>query len=116
LLFGKDETILTVIPHHKTDLILRRNNLERYDDRDDVRTNLIESYDRFIAFGQKHLSDPFYLEGVQRISVLDKIMREIASGAFLDCENPLSESLYPFIGLALCLEPVSSLHGIGNDC
>jgi ATP-dependent DNA helicase RecG len=36
LLFGKDETILSAIPHHKTDLILRRQNLDRYDDRDDV--------------------------------------------------------------------------------
>jgi ATP-dependent DNA helicase RecG len=86
LLFGKDETILSVIPHHKTDLILRRDNLDRYDDRDDVRTNLIESYDRIIAFGQKHLSDPFYLEGTQRISVRDKIMREIASNILIHRE------------------------------
>ena len=60
LLFGKDETNLSVIPHHKTDLILRRENLDRFDDRDDVRTNLIESYDRIITFGQKYPSDPFY--------------------------------------------------------
>ena len=86
LLFGKDETILSVIPHHKTDLILRRENLDRYDDRDDVRTNLIESYDRIIAFGQKHLSDPFYLEGTQRISARDKIMREIASNILIHRE------------------------------
>ncbi|MBP7554309.1 MAG: putative DNA binding domain-containing protein [Spirochaetes bacterium] len=86
LLFGKDETILSVIPHHKTDLILRRENLDRYDDRDDVRTNLIESYDRIIAFAQKHLPDPFYLEGVQRISVRDKIFREIASNILIHRE------------------------------
>src|SRR3989339_226029 len=29
LLFGKDETILSVLPHYKTDLILRRVNLKR---------------------------------------------------------------------------------------
>lgn len=46
LLFGKDETILSVLPHHKTDCIYRVKNLDRYDDRDDVRTNLIESFDR----------------------------------------------------------------------
>lgn len=86
LLFGKDETILSVIPHHKTDLILRRENLDRYDDRDDVRTNLIESYDRIIAFAQKHLPDPFYLEGVQRISIRDKIFREIASNILIHRE------------------------------
>ena len=77
-------------PHHKTDLILRKINVDRYDDRDDVRTNLIESYERIIAFGQKHLSDPFYLEGTQRISVRDKIIREIASNILIHREyfNP----------------------------
>ncbi len=78
LLFGKDETILSALPHHKTDLILRIKNLDRYDDRDDVRTNLLDSYDRIIQFGQKHLPDPFYLEGSQRISVRDVILREVA--------------------------------------
>ena len=56
LLFGKDSTILSVLPHHKTDAILRRVNTDRYDDRDDIRTNLLESYDRLIAFGEKHLN------------------------------------------------------------
>src|SRR3989344_484300 len=90
LLFGKDETILSVVPHHKTDLILRKVNLDRYDDRDVVKTNLIESYERILAFGQKHLSDPFYLEGTQRISIRDKIIREIASNTLIHREyfNP----------------------------
>ena len=86
LLFGKDETILSAIPHHKTDLILRQKNLDRYDDRDDVRTNLIDSYSRIIAFGQKNLPDPFYLEETQRISVRDKIFREIASNSLIHRE------------------------------
>ena len=90
LLFGKDETISSILPFHKTDLILRKQNLDRYDDRDDVRTNLIESYDRIMNFGVKHLSDPFYLEGTQRISVRAKIMREIASNILIHREytNP----------------------------
>src|SRR3990167_10196995 len=56
LLLGKDDTILTTIPHHRTDLIVRKINLARYDDRDFVDTNLIESYDRIMAFIAKHLS------------------------------------------------------------
>lgn len=90
LLFGKDETILSALPHHRTDLILRRQNLDRYDDRNNVKTNLIESYERIISFGQKHLSDPFYIEGTQRISVRDKILREIASNILIHREycNP----------------------------
>ena len=90
LLFGKDETILSALPHHKTDLILRRQNLDRYDDRDDVRTNLIESYESILAFAQKHLANPFYLEGTQRVSIRDKIIREIASNILIHREysNP----------------------------
>jgi ATP-dependent DNA helicase RecG len=86
LLFGKEKTILSVVPHYKTDLILRRENLDRYDDRDDVRVNLIDSFERIIAFGEKYLPDPFYLEGTQRISVRNKILREIASNILMHRE------------------------------
>ncbi len=86
LLFGKDETILSVVPHHKTDLILRRNNIDRYDDRDDLRTNLLDSYEKIMNFFQKHLIDPFYLEGTQRISLRDKIFREIAANILIHRE------------------------------
>lgn len=57
LLFGKDSTIMSVLPQHKTDAIFRVQNLNRYDDRDVVVTNLLESYDRLIAFGEKHLNN-----------------------------------------------------------
>lgn len=76
LLFGKDETILNVLPHYRTDAILRKINTNRYDDRDDIRTNLIESYDRLMAFVRKHLPDPFYLEGDTRVSLRTTIFRE----------------------------------------
>ena len=51
----------------------------RYDDRDVITTNLLETYDRLLAFGRKHLNNPFVLEGIQRISARDKILREIFS-------------------------------------
>lgn len=54
LLLGKDEVIQSVLPHHKTDAILRVENIDRYDDRDDIRTNLVESYDRLMSFVRKH--------------------------------------------------------------
>ena len=47
------------MPHHRTDLILRKVNLDRYDDRDFVDVNLIESYERIMAFVHKHLPDSF---------------------------------------------------------
>ena len=81
LLFGKDSTILSVLPQHKTDAIFRVKNIDRYDDRDVIITNLLETYDRLIAFGQKHLSDPFVQEGVQSVSARDRILREICSNS-----------------------------------
>ncbi|CDF10732.1 divergent AAA domain DNA binding protein [Mycoplasma sp. CAG:776] len=50
---------------------------ERFDDRDLIRTNLIESYFRLFQFISKHLPDPFYLEGDVRKSVRDIIAREL---------------------------------------
>lgn len=81
LLFGKDSTIMSVLPQHKTDAIFRVENLDRYDDRDVITTNLLETYDRLIEFGHKHLSDPFVLEGVNSVSARDKILREIFSNS-----------------------------------
>jgi ATP-dependent DNA helicase RecG len=66
---GKDEAIQSILPHHKTDAILRMVNVDRYDDRDDTRTNLVESYDRLMAFVRKHLADKFYQEGEEHISL-----------------------------------------------
>ena len=86
LLFGKDDTILSVLPHHKTDAILRRVDIDRYDDRDDIRTNLLDSYDRLIAFGEKHLNDPFYLEGMRRVSLRSHILREIVGNVLIHRE------------------------------
>lgn len=95
LLFGKDETILSALPHHKTDAIYRVENLDRYDDRDDIRTNLLESYDRLIAFIDKHLDDKFYLEGTQRIDVRNKIARELCTNLLIHREflNPYPAKL-----------------------
>lgn len=81
LLFGKDSTIMSVLPQHKTDAIFRVENLDRYDDRDVIITNLLDTYDRLIDFGHKHLSDPFVLEGIHSVSARDKILREICSNS-----------------------------------
>ena len=43
LLFGKDNTIMSVLPQYKTDAIYRVKNLDRYDDREVIITNLIDS-------------------------------------------------------------------------
>lgn len=86
LLFGEDEVVQSVLPHHKTDAIVRIENTDRYDDRDDIRTNLIESYDRLMNFIRKHLPDKFYQEGEQRISLRDHIFREIIGNLLIHRE------------------------------
>jgi ATP-dependent DNA helicase RecG len=50
LLFGKDEAIQNILPAYKTDALVRVVNKDRYDDRLEVRTNLIESYDLLMDF------------------------------------------------------------------
>lgn len=70
---------MSVLPQHKTDAIFRVVNKDRYDDRDVVITNLIDSYERLIAFGQKHLNDLFVLDGIVNVNARDRILREIVS-------------------------------------
>jgi len=77
LLFGKNETILNALPYYEFDAIVRQIDLDRYDDRDYVQCNLLEAYDRLIAFVRKHLADPFFLEDTQRVSLRDRIFREV---------------------------------------
>ncbi|MDZ7699236.1 MAG: putative DNA binding domain-containing protein [Deltaproteobacteria bacterium] len=86
LLLGKRSPLLSAVPHHRTDLILRKVNLDRYDDRDFVDVNLVNSYDRIMAFVAKHLPDPFYLEGTTSISIRDAIFREVASNILIHRE------------------------------
>ena len=86
LLFGKDETIRSCLPAYRTDAIYRENNIDRYDDRDDVRTNLIDSYERLISFICRHIDDKFYLDGTQRVDVRSVIAREIVSNILMHRE------------------------------
>lgn len=81
LLFGTDNMIASACAHHKTDCIYRVYNVDRYDDRDVILTNLLESYERMFEFGQKHLNDLFVLDGIQSVSARDKILREIISNS-----------------------------------
>ena len=81
LLFGTDNMIASTCAHHKTDCIYRVYNVDRYDDREVILTNLLESYEQMFAFGQKHLNDLFVLDGIQSVSARDKILREIISNS-----------------------------------
>ncbi|MBM3212813.1 AAA family ATPase, partial [Candidatus Poribacteria bacterium] len=86
LLFGKEEVIQSILPHYKTDLLVRKTDLERYDDREDIRTNLIDAYDRAMAFIAKHLPDKPFYENEQRISLRTYIFREIIGNLLIHRE------------------------------
>lgn len=95
LLFGKDNVIASALSYYRTDAILKVKNLERYDDRDDIRTNLLESYERLTNFIKKHLNDKFYIEDDQRINVRDVIARELCANLLIHREysNPYPAKL-----------------------
>ena len=115
MLLGTDDFILKVCPPHRTDLILRKVDVDRYDDRDLVITNLIDSYDRILAFVQKHLPDPFYLEGIERRSLRDHIFREVASNMLIHREyaSGATSRLVIEYGRAVTDNP-SRPHGFGR--
>lgn len=86
LLFGKDEVIQSVCPAYETDALVRKVNVDRYDDREIVRTNLIESFDLLMDFIKKHLPDKFFLEDENRVSLRNIIAREIVSNTLMHRE------------------------------
>ena len=86
MLLGKDDVILNVAPAYMTDALVRKINIDRYDDRDVVKTNLIESYDRLLDFGKKHLPDKFFLEDTMNKSLRNTILREMVSNVLMHRE------------------------------
>ena len=86
MLLGKDDVIRDVNSAYETDALLRKTNVDRYDDREIVRTNLIESYDQLMNFARKHLPDKFFLEGIERKNLRNIITREIISNILIHRE------------------------------
>lgn len=95
LLFGKDDIITSALSYYKTDAILKVKDTERYDDRDDIKTNLLDSYERLTDFIKKHLNNKFYIENDQRINVRDVIARELCVNLLIHREysNPYPAKL-----------------------
>lgn len=77
MLLGKDEVIQDVVPAYMTDALVRKVNADRYDDREIIKTNLIESYEQLMNFARKHLPDKFFLENDNRVSIRNIIAREM---------------------------------------
>ena len=86
LLFGKDVTIQSILPHYRTDVVYKRDDEIRYIDRDIVETNLIDSYDRIMKFVENHLPSPFHLEKDIRIDIRNAIFRELVVNTLMHRE------------------------------
>lgn len=86
MLLGKDDVILNVAPAYVTDALVRKVNVDRYDDREVIKTNLIESYERLLAFGKKNLPDKFFLEDTINKSLRNTIVREMIGNTLMHRE------------------------------
>ena len=86
MLLGKDDVILNVAPAYVTDALVRKVNVDRYDDREIIKTNLVESYQKLLAFGRKHLPDKFFLEDTVNRNLRNTIVREMISNTLMHRE------------------------------
>lgn len=86
LLFGKDTTIQSLLPAYKVEVIVRRENKDRWDDRLTLRTNLLDTYMEVKSFINKHLPARFYTEKDQRIDLRDRIFREVVGNVIVHRE------------------------------
>ena len=79
LCFGKDEVIASVIPYWRIDVLERIEDVERFDSRLDISTNLIDTYYRIMDFidRQQSLPERFYLEGTIRTPARNILFREL---------------------------------------
>lgn len=75
-----------MLPHYKIEALVRRIDIERFDDRLRIRYNLIRAYESLMDFITKHLPDKFHLEGDQRISLRDNIFRELIANFIIHRE------------------------------
>ena len=86
LLFAKDDVLQQIVPAYKTDLLLRVKDRDHYDDRREVRTNLVDAYDEIMRFIRTYLPDKFYMEGDIRVDLREKIFREVVANILIHRE------------------------------
>ena len=92
LLFGKRKTIASVLPTYFIDVLCRIHDTELYDDRLQVKENLMVAYRAIMEFIKKHLPEKPYIEGMQRFSLRDRILREVTLNLLIHREY---SSSYP---------------------
>jgi len=86
LIFGTEQTIQSLLPAYKIEVMVRIANPDRWDDRLILRKNLIDAYLETKQFIYKYLPEKFYTEKDQRIDLRDKIFREVIGNAIIHRE------------------------------
>jgi len=86
LMFGTEQTIQSLLPAYKVEVMVRIENPDRWDDRLTLRKNLIDTYLEIKQFIYKYLPEKFYTEKDQRIDLRDKIFREVVGNCIIHRE------------------------------
>ena len=86
MLLGREDTILDVAPVYRTDCVLRRLDVERYDDRLTCTSNLMLAYDELVSWCERWLPDAFVLDGNRRVGARGIIVRELVSNTLIHRE------------------------------
>ncbi len=86
MLLGREDTILDVAPVYRTDCVLRRLDVERYDDRLTCTSNLMLAYDELVGWCERWLPDAFVLDGDRRVGARGIIVRELVSNTLIHRE------------------------------
>jgi ATP-dependent DNA helicase RecG len=86
LIFGTVDILSEICPHYKTEALCRKDDMLRYDDRETVNCNLLQAYERLMAFIRKHIPDRFYMEGDTRLSLREIIFREAITNLLIHRE------------------------------
>lgn len=88
LCFGKNQTIASVVNYWRVDVLERTTNRERYDNRLNCQTNLIDTYYEVMLFlkNQSSLPKTFIMNGSERVEARNILFREVVANMLVHRE------------------------------
>ncbi len=93
LVFGTDEVIGNILPAYRIDILVRRENNDRWDDRLLLKTNLIDSYLQALEFIKKKWPEKFWQDSNgNRKDLRELIFRELVANIIIHREYNSAKS------------------------
>jgi len=87
LVFGTDEVIGNLLPAYRIDILVRRKNKDRYDDRLLLKTNLMDSYLQALQFIKSKWPEKFWQDtDGNRKDLRELIFRELVANIIIHRE------------------------------